>query len=1198
MGLNLDELRRCWPRTSDPQHRAAERQRLQQTAQAAAAVLDGDGDEPVAAPHPAAQFLRFLGKDPSQTWCRSFYGKRSGNPPRPRKGRDLHGLDVARLQAENEKGLAVYAVIGHAEQASGVSKNTGKPTGAVIDDDIIWCPALFTEYDDKPKVWQANAWREQGLPEPSVQVDTGGASIHSYWVLDEPLTPEQFRSLQRRLLGHTGCDESIKNPSRVMRLPGFRHVDKATGKLGDEARLITASTRRCTAAELEACLPPELQQQQEHPRQQLEVTGQATAKPRQQSTGDLPPRPLEQVQAALQHIPPRVPGTGTYPWQREAALGYIRAVVEANPPGTVDQAVADLKARHPQWDDLDQVIGSSDLSAFKPGSFWHWVVANGGSDARPDLPSTEPVELSPITAEELEQQAAADRQREPGDPYRVGDCPPDLHAADLLHDGLSGHVASVAETLFRYDPATGCWEQWSDADATGEAQTVLRQMYRIKRQDGKPDRKVHQFGTIRNCRDAVASLKVKAGPGPLRDPSPPPVIVFTNGTYNLLTGQLERHSPEHGATYRIDAPYVPGATCPAPLQRVIEVCFPEGAEPIIRGLLRWVADPTIRYGEAVHLLGESGTGKGILLTFAGSLLPASLRSEVRHPADLDSPEKLHQFVLGRRLILFPDTPSRIQGAAHCGRFYELVENSPQTTRKLRAGEAERSRPMFARCLLASVKPLQFPDGRDGFLRRVRTLITLPRTGTPDPTLRADLVGSTEVHRRIRGEAVSWALAMPLEEVEAVLDGNDPEGLLRETAAEAAAASDTVSQWADECLIPHPLGPDREVDAETWAQMFEAYVGWCRYSGVQYAMQRSNFMGQLRTVLGPKRCLHRRKESRAEARARGGSGKGDRRHLHRFDAGFTLRPGVLRGLPEGPNLHGGINAGQGVPDRFSFDRLAIGTGGLKLIEALPQATHPDLATSPGTPPPDSPGTPSTAPDRLIGANNTEHAASPETPSLSQGKGQGCARGSQGSPNRRDRPQDKLFRPLLIGGLRALLNQYKNRRKKAPNRLLHPPVFHTRGHGPREPWDQPSGTPRRWRSGGRADHRRLAHRLPRGRRAGDHRRCARPGGGDRGAGLPRCRSRCPQAHPRPLTPRPAGSRAQSRQTSPLDRQAAGSINDHHHTRRRRQPEHLRALHRKPEHHPGDGGRERPRGEAAPPPAGGAATGQSLLPCPLAH
>merc|ERR1711952_110573 len=38
--------------------------------------------------------------------------------------------------------------------------------------EITRCPALFVEWDDKPPDWQRTAWRELGLPEPTLQVDT------------------------------------------------------------------------------------------------------------------------------------------------------------------------------------------------------------------------------------------------------------------------------------------------------------------------------------------------------------------------------------------------------------------------------------------------------------------------------------------------------------------------------------------------------------------------------------------------------------------------------------------------------------------------------------------------------------------------------------------------------------------------------------------------------------------------------------------------------------------------------------------------------------------------------------------------------------------------------------------------------------------------------------------------------------------
>ena len=279
--------------------------------------------------------------------------------------------------------------------------------------------------------------------------------------------------------------------------------------------------------------------------------------------------------------------------------------------------------------------------------------------------------------------------------------------------------------------------------------------------------------------------------------------------------------------------------------------------------------------------------------------------------------------------------------------------------------------MFCRSVLASVAALQFSDGRAGFSRRVLTLQTSPRAGDPDASLRTDLIGNSAEHRIIRGQAISWALQMSMDAVNAVLDKNDPEGLLRANDAEVAAASDTVSQWVDACLVPHPDGPDTEVDEFALSQMFESYLGWCKYAGVQYAMQRQNFMGQLRRVLGPARCLPRRKESRAEARADGRSEE-QRLNLPRLDVGFMLRAGVL------------LNHNGGHGDRSTFNRLALGSGGLAALGQLPTgmrpaALRPASASQGASGEASSPHleTPATPPDRY---ETTPPVSGPSGPSL--------------------------------------------------------------------------------------------------------------------------------------------------------------------------------------------------------------------------
>jgi hypothetical protein len=198
-------------------------------------------------PNPDGQqvrrFLEALGKPRGASRLRGFFP--SGDPRKTEdRGRKDHGNTelIKQWQAE---GRGVYIVI-----------NDGGDTDA----EITSCRALFCEWDDRPLEWQVQAWQELGLPEPTMQVSTGGKSIHNYWVLSETLPPECWRDLQRRLLEHADADRSLKNPSRVMRLPGcwYMHPKNQPGEL---VEIVHESGQRYSAAELEACLP-ELASQQ------------------------------------------------------------------------------------------------------------------------------------------------------------------------------------------------------------------------------------------------------------------------------------------------------------------------------------------------------------------------------------------------------------------------------------------------------------------------------------------------------------------------------------------------------------------------------------------------------------------------------------------------------------------------------------------------------------------------------------------------------------------------------------------------------------------------------------------------------------------------------------------------------------------------------------------------------------------------
>ena len=178
-------------------------------------------------PEQAKRFLLDLGKNPDETYIRTVTPKRGANLIR--RGSDLRGFDADVLDAESRAGANIFYVTGDSTTATGKKPN-GQPSGCVCDKDITICRSLFVEHDHRSIEWQLKAWQEQGLPEPSVMVTTGGKSVHCYWKLVEPIDKDTWSKVTQQLIKHCGSDPACKNPSRLMRLPGFAYIDKKTAE--------------------------------------------------------------------------------------------------------------------------------------------------------------------------------------------------------------------------------------------------------------------------------------------------------------------------------------------------------------------------------------------------------------------------------------------------------------------------------------------------------------------------------------------------------------------------------------------------------------------------------------------------------------------------------------------------------------------------------------------------------------------------------------------------------------------------------------------------------------------------------------------------------------------------------------------------------------------------------------------------------
>jgi len=312
--------------------------------------------------HQGLAFLKALGKDLRQTYFRTIGLSRCN---RARRGADLCGFDSAALDRDN-RAEAVYLVVGNATGASGK---------AVTDADVLAVPALFCEWDDRPIEWQISAWRELGLPEPSLIVTTGGKSAHLYWVLDKPMPAADWQVMQRRLLEHSNADRSLCNPSRVMRLPGFRYIDKSTGKPTDSWCELRHSSATCySAAELEACLTLPLERA---------ATATASRQRRSSMRGN-----LEQIREAAAFIPKRVVGGNTYEESRNALCGCAAALAAAgsnDPHGDALQLLAD---RWPDRRTASQVLESTTTREAK--SFWSIAKENGYNSSHRSATSPHP----------------------------------------------------------------------------------------------------------------------------------------------------------------------------------------------------------------------------------------------------------------------------------------------------------------------------------------------------------------------------------------------------------------------------------------------------------------------------------------------------------------------------------------------------------------------------------------------------------------------------------------------------------------------------------------------------------------------------------------------------------------------------------------------------------------------------------------
>lgn len=154
-------------------------------------------------------FKAFFQDDKKTLYIRTLNDKRRDGIG-TKKEVQLRFLDgiIPTLQRENANNFGIFFVVnggGHDDKQVKAAKS---------------CTAQFMEMDNGTFEEQLAIISAFPL-EPSIIVRTK-KSLHTYWLLKDG-DIKRFREIQRQLIAYFNSDKSIKNESRIMRVPGFNH---------------------------------------------------------------------------------------------------------------------------------------------------------------------------------------------------------------------------------------------------------------------------------------------------------------------------------------------------------------------------------------------------------------------------------------------------------------------------------------------------------------------------------------------------------------------------------------------------------------------------------------------------------------------------------------------------------------------------------------------------------------------------------------------------------------------------------------------------------------------------------------------------------------------------------------------------------------------------------------------------------------
>ena len=392
-----------------------------------------------------------------------------------------------------------------------------------------------------------------------------------------------------------------------------------------------------------------------------------------------------------------------------------------------------------------------------------------------------------------------------------------------MAEHLKENWLTETEEFYRYT-GQGYYEKLTEGRVKQEMSSILEEVWELK--EFKSGKKVYYKWVIseayanaknqKNCFNYAQPVLTNT-----RDFDNSKLVCFRNTTINVETKEDVGHSKHNKIlTPPLAGDYIPDAECPPVFHAFLKQSFGEKMIPLIRAFTSLLLDPTAPYGDHTvpHLLGQSGSGKGTLLRVWSEMMGES-SGQIPNFGILNNPDKIKQYVDGKRLVIAPDT-SGMQ--LDMQSFYELVDNGRMSVRKLHSSETE-SKKLYCRFALASTKPLQFEDAGEGAARRITTIPTKvpPEDRIKDPYLDEKVIKELS-------QIVSWAISMNRYERDRwiMTAGDVPE--VAEAKSTARMSGDSVRSFVDESLR-HDSKEDAYINKEL---LYTTYRAYCNQSGAK------------------------------------------------------------------------------------------------------------------------------------------------------------------------------------------------------------------------------------------------------------------------------------------------------------------------------------------------------------------------------